>query len=638
MVYCFEENVWCDLMFLKNKKEINILARLSREDCGGGIRKKWFFLAPLFLLISLEIMHLCNGDSFLKFFGNFNFAAKLLLSYGYLLAFQALFTAVSGSVFISSVINAVLFYILALVTEVMCVLTGDPLLPTDLFLVESFGNIASFVEVPVNASIILAPLFLIYTLYVQKKSLRGFKKVKFRWYTNIAIRLLLVAFFALSSYYMCVDYNFRHRTMDNCGINISAFNPIDDYRSNGLILTFFPRIGDLQPPQMEDYNAAKIQSIKESYDAYKPSGDKKVNVIAIQNEAWWDPTKLDNVEFSSDPLPHLREFSKKYPVGNFVSPVFAGGTCMPEFEFLTGMSTVFLPASSYPYIQFIHRQTPSIVSAYKDNGYDTVAIHPYHGNFYNRDSAYPLLGFDKFIAIDDLENPEYSGGYISDSYMSKLIIEEYENKTADNIFIFGVSMQNHGGYWGGRYPSYDILVSSDKVAEEDLAGLQDFTQGAFEADRAFYELTEYFKNVKEPVLIVMYGDHLPLLGTDGSTYMSGGMVPESEVFNYGKYRQLYNTPYIIWANYDISDMDLPQFVSGANLGYRVYDASNAGDAPWYFGIYDEFYNKYSAYQLRMSYRSNGKFIGYMTGADDKMIMDYKYIQYDVLHGKRYSLK
>jgi hypothetical protein len=426
--------------------------------------------------------------------------------------------------------------------------------------------------------------------------------------------------------------------MDNLNIKISAFNPIDDYRNNGLVLTFFPRIGDLQPPQMDDYNEAKIQSIKESYEAHKPKGGKKASVIAIQNEAWWDPTRLENVEFSSYPLPHFKELSKKYPAGNFVSPVFAGGTCMPEFEFLTGMSTVFLPASSYPYIQFIHKETPSIVSAYRDNGYQTVAIHPYHGNFYNRDSAYPRLGFDKFVSLSDLENPEYSGGYISDSYMSKLIIDEYENKTEDNIFIFGVSMQNHGGYWGGRYPSYDVLASSDTVSDEDLAGLQDFTQGVFEADKAFYELTEYFENVDEPVLVVMYGDHLPLLGTEGSTYMAGGMVPQDEVFNYGRYRQLYNTPYIIWANYDISDLELPQFVSGGNLGYRVFDASNAGDAPWYFGVYDKFYNKYSAYQLRMSYNSNGKFIGYMTGTDDPMIMDYMYIQYDLLHGKRYGLK
>lgn len=625
-------------MFLRRKNGICILASVSREGTGGTVERKWFFLAPFFLLTALEIMHLCNGDAFVKFFGDINFIFKAAVTYAYLLAFQALFTAVLPGVYSASVVNAAVFYIFALITEVMCALTGDPLLPTDLLLVESFGNIASFVKVPVNASALIAPIFLVYALYAQRKQMLGAKKRKHRLYVHIGARLLLIAFFAVSTYYMCINYNFRHVTLNKAGVAISAFNPIDDYRHNGFVLTFFPRIGDLQPPQLENYGSRKINEIRSSYDDYTPNPGEKVNVIAIQNESWWDPTALKNVEFSSYPMPHFKELSEKYPTGSFVSQVFAGGTCMPEFEFLTGMSTVFLPASSYPYIQYIHRDTPSIVSAYRDNGYQTVAIHPYHGNFYNRDSAYPRLGFDEFIAIDDMENPEKSGGYISDSYMSGLIIDKYESKSSDSIFIFGVSMQNHGGYQGERYERYDIEIKSETVTEEDLAGLKDYVQGVYEADRAFYELTEYFKNVPEPVMIVMYGDHLPLLGTDGSTYMDGGMVPKGDVFEAGAHKELYNTPYIIWANYDISGMEIPQYISGGNLGLRIYDASNADDAPWYFGLYERFYDKYSAYRIKMSYRSDGEFIGALEKEDEPMIMDYKYIQYDILHGRRYSLR
>ena len=100
--------------------------------------------------------------------------------------------------------------------------------------------------------------------------------------------------------------------------------------------------------------------------------------------------------------------------GKFVSPVYAGGTCLPEFEVLTGMPTYFLPPSVYPYSQYITDETPSIVSAYKENGYQTVALHPYRKNFYNRASAYPLMGFDTFKGMDDFDYKDVSGIYIDD--------------------------------------------------------------------------------------------------------------------------------------------------------------------------------------------------------------------------------
>ena len=127
--------------------------------------------------------------------------------------------------------------------------------------------------------------------------------------------------------------------------------------------------------------------------------DRKVNVIIIQNEAWWNPALLKNVNYSVDLMEGINSLSENVVRGTFVTPVYAGGTCLPEFEVLTGIPMLFMPTSVYPYTQYVTHKTPSIVSAYKDNGYQTVALHPYRKNFYNRSTAYPLLGFMRSFSL-----------------------------------------------------------------------------------------------------------------------------------------------------------------------------------------------------------------------------------------------
>ena len=51
--------------------------------------------------------------------------------------------------------------------------------------------------------------------------------------------------------------------------------------------------------------------------------------------------------------------------------------------------------------------------------------------FWNK--TYPLLGFDSYIGVQDLENPYYSGSYVSDTELNKLIIDEFESTDTDTL-------------------------------------------------------------------------------------------------------------------------------------------------------------------------------------------------------------
>lgn len=606
-----------------------------------------FLFAPLFLLVALEVMHFSDITAIPAYFMDFYWPLKLIITYIFLLGGQCIFYAIFRNAVFADIINSLIFYMLSFVTYVMLDLTGDPLLPSDLLLVKNLKEISSFVEIPFSISYIISFLIMasgVMFLYVLRKK-RPYKfKFKFRILTDISIIALVIVLV----YACCINYSFRHSALKKINVNISAFNPVDDLKSNGVILTFFPRIGDLFVDRPTDYTKERIDEIKAKYEdvpsiASTDENAVQPNVIIIQNEAWWDPTELPNVTFSEDPMKEIKELGEKYPFGKLVSPAFSGSTCMPEFECITGYSTAFLPGNSYPYIQHILSDTESVVSTYKKNGYETVALHSYHINFYSRDSAYPLLGFDKVLGMDDMigiyEN--HKGWYPSDEFTANQIIKAYEEKQSDRLFCFTVTMQNHGGYNPKRYEpeEYTISVNSDVLSENDLQGVLDFSQGVKDSADSYMKLVDYFKDKNEPVLLVMYGDHLPLLGTEGSTYIDGGMIEKQDTFVPTKHHNLYYTPYIVWANYDISDFELPKYISPANLGLSVMEQSNLKEVPWYQSVFKHFYDLMPVYGKYIKYTSDLEIVKAEKDLDEKIIEfaeDYKMLQYDLIHFDRYS--
>ncbi|UKI36125.1 MAG: LTA synthase family protein [Clostridiales bacterium] len=431
---------------------------------------------------------------------------------------------------------------------------------------------------------------------------------------------------------MCYDKYFKYTILPKIDCKISGFDSANNYFSNGFILTFFPRIGELTVEKPEGYSKETLANLADTYavmDVNAAKDKTKVNVIAIQCESWWDPTKLENVTMSEDPMKNIRALGEKYYFGDMVSPSFGCNTCIPEFEYLTFLSTNLLPEGGYPYSQYVRKPIYSLARIFKDNGYNALAIHTYDKNFYNRSKAYPLMGFDRLLGYTDLENPVKKGTYISDMYLSEQIIEKYEQSIDKPLFLYAVSMQNHGNYLVPRYGSYDVEVNSDALSAEDLSGLREAVQGIYDIDKAFMHLVDYFKKQKEPVLIVMYGDHLPFLGINSSTFKSlGFMKGDSTEQN----PNMYETPYIVWANFDISQFDLKKRVGPQYLGVNTVKMANLKNVPWHFSFFDEFYTKHTVYQHTNVCDENGDYAPYESITDEE-IANYKILQYNCLFGK-----
>ena len=145
-------------------------------------------------------------------------------------------------------------------------------------------------------------------------------------------------------------------------------------------------------------------------------------------------------------FPYTNSLRENTVWGSLCIPVFGSWTSNSEFEFLTGDSVAMLPSGTIAYQFYVRPDTKFLVSTLKSQGYEAVAMHPYPAENWNRDKCYHYLGFEKFIAGEDYAGSETIRNYVSDHADFQKIIEMVEQKKhpEDKLFVFNVTMQNHG--------------------------------------------------------------------------------------------------------------------------------------------------------------------------------------------------
>ena len=89
----------------------------------------------------------------------------------------------------------------------------------------------------------------------------------------------------------------------------------------------------------------------------------------------------------------------------------------------------------------------------------TWKIQGYPGENWNRVECYQNMGFDEFLDQDNYEGSEELRNYVSDQadYQKLIQVVEAKENPEDKLFIFNVTMQNHGGYVG-TYDNFEQEV------------------------------------------------------------------------------------------------------------------------------------------------------------------------------------
>ena len=279
-----------------------------------------------------------------------------------------------------------------------------------------------------------------------------------------------------------------------------------------------------------------------------------VNLICIMNESLAELKTAGDFTTNTEYFPFMDSLEENTVRGSLCVPVFGSMTSNTEFEFLTGDSMALLPANSIAYQFNVKPDTYSMVSTLKDQGYYSVAMHPYPGENWNRVECYQNMGFDAFLDQEFYEGSQELRNYVSDEadYQKLIQVVEAKENPEDKLFIFNVTMQNHGGY-EGTYDNFEQEVWLTGEYEGKYPKTDQYLSLMKRSDQAFQYLVEYFSRTDQPTMIVMFGDHQPSVEDEFYDDIAG--MPSSEI-TVQEHLMWYETPFIIWTNYSMPSEDM----------------------------------------------------------------------------------
>ena len=340
------------------------------------------------------------------------------------------------------------------------------------------------------------------------------------------------------------------------------------YRDNGVPYCFLVTWVDTGVDRPDDYSKEKVEGIFSGGELgddniYTPGKDddtdvdSKPNVIFLQLESFIDPTRVEGIEYSRDPMPYFRELMEKYSSGYLTVPAVGAGTANVEFETMTGLSVKFFGPGEYPYKSILKETTVETAPYdFKTLGYGTHAIHNHRGAFYGRNDVFPNMGFDTFTSLEYMNNVmKTPKNWAKDNILTEQILDAL-NSTDTPDYIYTISVQGHG-----KYPTEQVIeepaVSVTKAdSEEERWAYEYYANQVYEMDLFIKQLTDTLEDYDEDVVLVMYGDHLPALDMTEDMMKSGGM---------------YQTQYIIWDNFGMEkeDVDIETYRLNAEVMDRL---------------------------------------------------------------------
>ena len=483
---------------------------------------------------------------------NFSFQTGLANYLCYLMVFAVIY-ALSRRVWVTALAGGLIFLVFGIANYFVVQFRGQPILPWD---IQGFGTALTvsggYTYEPTPLMTVMAMGYLLTVILCVKLDPRQEPEKWVRLAERSVSGCLAVFLFVLL---------FPVNVMSTLGISVWAWNQKTSSEITGITAGFFANIQFLMVDKPEGYSAAEAEEVSEEasqLEEPEPVGDPQTlpTVIAIMNESFTDmaATGDGSITLSQDNLPFLHSLQESGDVvwGTAYSSVYGGNTCNSEYEFLTGNTTAFLPTGSKPYQQYVDHQQTSLVSLLKDTyGYHCTAVHPGQASAWERDEAYEYLGFDEFIDVTKFDvHRRLEHGLTSDLSSYNQVIYEYEHRDKDTpLFLFNVTIQNHGGY---EDEDYETTVQIEEAPGE-YPQTEQYLSLTKKSDEALEYLIDYFSEQEEPVVILFFGDHWPNLESEFLSLLLG---EDSSDLSFENIMREYEVPFLIWANYDLDGEEI----------------------------------------------------------------------------------
>ena len=457
-----------------------------------------------------------------------------------------------------------------------------------LTIVTNYFNTKTIILAVAAAIAIILSIILLY-----RKTPKLKEKVRYR---KASVAIVLI--FALT--FGAVQVGMKAGVLDTFFGNLAY-----GYRDNGVPYSFLVTWVKTGIDKPADYSEEKITGIFRNGELrddgiYTPGDDDEINpegkpnIIFLQLESFIDPTLVEGLEFSKDPVPNYRKLMKEYSSGYLTVPSVGAGTANVEFEVMTGISAKFFGPGEYPY-KGILKEVTCETTPYdlKQLGYSSHAIHNHRGAFYGRNKVFANMGFDTFTCLEYMNNVmKTPKNWAKDGILTEQILDAL-NSTDGRDYIYTISVQGHGRYPDEEVLENPVITVTDAASEEEKWGYEYYANQVYEMDLFVKELTDTLENYDEDVILIMYGDHLPALDMTEDRMKNGS---------------LYQTEYIIWDNFGMEKKDIDLYAY--NITAEVLDRLDISA-----GMMTKYHQNYKD---NKTYRS-----------------DLKALAYDMLYGEQY---
>lgn len=511
----------------------------------------------------------------------------------------AAFAFAFRNVFFSSALVGLIAGAMSLINRVKLTIRGEPFVPRDISLIKEAADAAGSYDMTlpwfqIGCLVVMTAVFIVLgVLLPLKKSEDAPKKRGALVRVMGFVLCLAVLVGAVGLVYSSADLYNSFETTEP--YNLSSVN-----NELGFVYYFCYHFSTYKIEKPEGFDRDEAASWETGYESAPDAAD--VNVVFVMNEAFSDILNEDVFVFPEGENPMevyntLAEGENAW-AGHIVVPYFAGGTADTEFDVASGMQTNLLnpAAPSLTAFRTVNRDLDSIFRVFGADGYTSCFMHPGQSWFYNRENVYDWFGADESFFVEDFD-AEYKGSWVTDESVLRELVSRFEEKSAGGglDFTYAVTIQNHMSYTAEKYGDYVCpeVETTAELSPEIQTAVNVYAEGIRDANAMLEDLTEFYSEQSEPVLLVFFGDHLPYLGDNRQGYAELGL-PAASVTGGEDPFAAYTAPVLFWCNdaaaealdfaNAIEALDLPADgrISACYLGAVVLELTGRGEvSPWF---------------------------------------------------------
>lgn len=552
---------------------------------------------------------------------------KFLLACLVLLMIFLFLVAVLGSFLFGTFFYLVGIGILGYANYLKMTYRQEPIYPDDLKMIKEFGLLKDMTGT--TSFYLLAGMILLVVAGGCWAIYRSFKKDK--KFQAIRVITLFTTIFALIYISHFNNPNNLLRKAYNKTALWIPYSQKMNYYNTGFIGGFLYNLKIDPMEKLKGYSEEKIKEITSHYqkladEKNKTASEEQPNIIYVMSESFSDPSRLNGVEITGDPLADYYAVADQTYSGQMLSQNYGGGTANIEFEALTGFSMgLFNAQLTTPYTMLVPKmnQLPSIVSTLKDQNYHTTAIHPYNTSMYKRKDVYEVLGFDEFISENTMtytdtieDNP-----YISDASAYQEVMDLLKEDDTPQ-FIHLVTMQTHMPY-DGKYQQLEYTAKTED--NSGISSLENYLQDISYSSQSLKAFTEELKKLSRRTLVVFWGDHLPGIYSD-------------TIQNSNEKHTLHETQFLMFDSQGELEKTEAPVTSPFYFAADLMNQTNQQTTGFY-QLLLALQNELPAFERELYYQEGQwQREAQLNKKQAELYQAYEMIQYDIVSGEKYSLQ